>query len=271
MTNDAAKHPINLDLIEELNYISTLEEDAIINAFIEQLRGWGFGSIKTMPQLHELFWLFSQEGITLSKLQRVAVVECIDTEALYVPFLNLAKQYNRWKTPQLQHRQDEVEKLNKTLTKANKDMDDMRQKMIDAHNEIVKLKNEMELLRRKVKPQSEGAQVQALRCELKKEYTQQLNTWHKRSRPAKQVLRQLMHELCNPCSALANAYDLTIEADAKAYIEWFRLAQRKINNPTLTTLRSRYEGQDITDFERLVDAYNEEWAKAGHTEDEADE
>ena len=50
-----------------------------------------------------------------------------------------------------------------------------------------------------------------------------------------------MHELCNPCSALANAYDLTIEADAKAYIEWFRLAQRKINGKW-TTISVGYMG-----------------------------
>ena len=49
------QHP-DLDSIEELNYISTVEEDEIIDAHIETLRQWGYGSISHVNDLHQLFW-----------------------------------------------------------------------------------------------------------------------------------------------------------------------------------------------------------------------
>lgn len=87
---------VDLDSIEELNYISTIEEDAVIDAHIEELREWGYGSISHIHDLQQLFWDFTRRGIVLDKLFRVAVVECIEEETLYTKFLGMAKHYNGW-------------------------------------------------------------------------------------------------------------------------------------------------------------------------------
>lgn len=57
------KPRIDLDSIEELNYISTIEEDAVIDAHIEELREWGYGSIAHIHELQQLFWDLTRRGI----------------------------------------------------------------------------------------------------------------------------------------------------------------------------------------------------------------
>ncbi|MCR5395140.1 MAG: hypothetical protein K6E86_07085 [Bacteroidales bacterium] len=266
MSNDTPRKPVDLNTIEELNYISTLEEDAVINAFIDQLRSWGYGSINQMADLQALLWTLAQRGIPLTKLNRVAVVECIEREPLYLPFLAMARHYNNWLQGHHQRLQSEADALRQQLSQTQQQLDQAKketeqgqQQLMDARLEMVKLKHEMTELKLKAKPQRESAQVHQLRYELKREYNLQLTEWHNKHRPAKRVYQQMMHELVNPCSPICCAYDLTQEEDAKAYIEWFRIAQRKINNPTMKVLRSRYEGQDISAFEQLVELYNQEW------------
>lgn len=275
MNDNTSRPPINLDTIEELNYISTLEEDAVINAFIDRLRAWGYGSINQMADLQALFWTLARRDIALSKLERVAVVECIDREPLYLPFLSMARRYNSWLNEQRKQRLAEANNLQQQLNQARQQAEQAQQKtdqtkqlLQEARQEIVSLKQEMVTLRQKAKPQRESAQVHQLRYDLKREYNLQLTEWHNKHRPAKRVYQQLMHELVNPCSPICCAYDLTQEEDAKAYIEWFRIAQRKINNPTMKVLRSRYEGQDISAFEQLVELHNQEWN--GKEEEEED-
>ena len=107
--NEGYERPrVDLDTIEELNYISTIEEDAVIDAHIEELREWGYGSISHIHDLQQLFWDFTRRGIVLDKLFRVAVVECIEEETLYTKFLGMAKHYNGWANRNARYRNPNV-------------------------------------------------------------------------------------------------------------------------------------------------------------------
>ena len=261
-------NPDDLDSIEELNYISTYEEDAVINDFIDKLREWGFGSINDMKEVNELFWFLANKGLLLSKLYRVAVVECIEQESLYVPFLKMSRHFNFYMMNHQKKQKTEVTALNRQVEQANQNTEEVRKKLLDVRMENVTLKQEITKLKLQIKPQSESAQVNNLRHELKREYNQQLEAVRRKNRPSKQLRIKLLHELMNPDSAVFSAYDLTLDFDAEAYIEWFRVAHRKINNPTMVKIREHYEGRDLSIFEEMVEKYNLEWADGDFGDDE---
>ena len=261
-------NPNDLDSIEELNYISTYEEDSVINEFIDKLREWGFGSINEMKDLNELFWFLANKGVLLSKLNRVAVVECIEQESLYVPFLKMARHFNYCMMNHQKKQKTEVTALSRQVEQANQNTEDVKRKLLDVRMENVTLKQEITKLKLQMKPQSESAQVNNLRHELKREYNKQLEEVRRKHRPAKLLRVKLLRELTNPDSAVCSAYDLTLAEDADAYIEWFRIAHRKINNPTMKEIREHYEGQDISAFEERVEKYNLEWADGDFGDEE---
>ena len=258
----------DLDSIEELNYIATIEEDAKIDTYIAQLREWGYGSIREVNDLHQLFWELSQRNLVLDKLFRVAVVECIDEEPLYLKFLGMAKHYNGWKQQSIDKYGQQIRSLKKDINDQKQENNNIIELLRKVQSENVKLKNE--LLQQK--PKSEGAQVNELRHELKKQYNLSLTEIRAKHKPDKLIRQALLNDLCNPCSKLFNAYDLTREEDIKEYIQWFRTAGRKINNPTLALINQRYEGQDIALFLSLVETYNAEWAARhqGQSDEEED-
>ncbi len=258
--------PKDLDSIEELNFIATVEEDAKIDAYITQLREWGYGSIREVNDLHQLFWELSQRNLVLDKLFRVAVVECIDEEPLYLKFLGMAKHYNGWKQQSIDKFGQQIKTLRKELNEQREENNSIHELFRKLQSENVKLK--MEMLQ--MKPKSEGAQVNELRHELKKQYNLELAEIRAKHKPDKLIRQALLNDLCNPCSKMFNAFDLTREEDCQDYIQWFRKAGRKINNPTLRDIEQRYEGHDLGTFHSLVETYNAEWAAhhQGQSEEE---
>ena len=257
----------DLDSIEELNYIATVEEDAKIDAYITQLREWGYGSIRDIPTLQQLFWECSQRNLVLDKLMRVAIVECIDEESLYLKFLGMAKHYNGWKQQSIDKFSHQINALRKELNEQKEENNSIREMFRKLQSENIKLK--MELLQQK--PKSEGAQVNELRHELKKQYNLSLTEIRAKHKPDKLIRQALLNDLCNPCSKLFNAYDLTQEEDCLEYIQWFRKAGRKINNPTLLSIEQRYQGHDISTFLALTETYNAEWAQNSSSTTEEEE
>lgn len=255
--------PRDLDSIEELNYISTIKEDAIIDAHIEELREMGYGSIVQPNDLHQLFWDFTRKGIVLDKLYRVAVVECIDEESLYTRFLGMARRYNGWSD---RHRKDFDERLRRELDRRLKQKDsvieDVRQKLRESQQNVGELKNRIHDLEQKSRPRTEGAQIAALRHELRKEYNIQLQEQRHKAKPEKTVGKTFLRRLCVPGSRLFEAYDLTREEDALEYVEWFRMGDKRVNTATQRNIALRYEGQDLTVFNGIVTRYNAEWDAA---------
>lgn len=249
----------DLDSIEELNYISTLEEDAVIDAHIEELRKWGYGSITHVHDLHQLFWEFARRGIILDKLFRVAVVECIDEEPLYTKFLGMAKHYNGWAQRQKKVEALDQKDLKKTIAEKNEQIETVRKNYREAMATIGKQNNEIIVLKQAAKQKSEGALIFALRHELKKEYNIKLNEMRHKDKPYKLVGRALVEGLMNPCSRFFETFDFTKEKDVKEYIAWFRMADRKINTSTLKIITDQYGEVELSHFLAKVTAHNEEW------------
>lgn len=249
----------DLDSIEELNYISTVEEDAIIDAHIEELREWGYGNITHAHDLHQLFWEFTRRGIILDKLFRVAVVECIDEEPLYTKFLGMAKRYNGWAQRQLETTAKEQRDFKKELAEKDSVIEMVRKNFRESQETIGKLKNEIVALKMSAKPKSEAEQISALRHELKKEYNIKLQELRTQTKPDKVVGKAFIRELMSPGTKLFEAYDLTKEEDIKEYIDWFRLGGRKINLPTQRIIAERYGEENLASFMTKVSAYNQEW------------
>ena len=133
----------DLDSIEELNFIATVEEDAKIDAYITQLREWGYGSIREVNDLHQLFWELSQRNLVLDKLFRVAVVECIDEEPLYLKFLGMAKHYNGWKQQSIDKFGQQIKTLRKELNEQREENNSIHELFRKLQSENVKLKMEM--------------------------------------------------------------------------------------------------------------------------------
>lgn len=260
----------DLDSIEELNYISTIEEDAVIDADIEQLREWGFGSITHAHDLHLLFWELTRRGIILDKLFRVAVVECIEEEPLYTKFLGMAKRYNGWAQRQKDIKAQTEKDMKKELAEKESVIEMVRKNYRDAMDRIGRLNNEIAALKLKAKPQSEGAQVSALRHEIKKEYSQKLSEERRKVKPVKIVGRDLIRELQNTESRFFRSFNLTKEEDVMEYIEWFRKGDRKINTETQRGIIDYYASKDLRHFNKLMAAYNEEWAARHCGEHEED-
>lgn len=259
----------DLDSIEELNYISTVEEDVKIDAYIAQLREWGYGSIKEVNDLHQLFWEMSHRGLVMDKLFRVAVVECIDEEPLYTKFLGMARHYNGWKQRVLNEDAAERKKTAQELEALKKSNADLLERLHQAKVERSDLKQELEQFKLLAKPKSEGAQMNELRHELRKEYTTKLDEARRKHKPAKLLRIKLLKELSDPTSRLFNAYDLTQAEDATEYVEWWRIAERKINVALLRNITARYEGHNIDTFLAKAETHNAEWsAKHQGEEDE---
>lgn len=260
----------DLDSIEELNYISTYEEDAVIDAHIEELRQWGYGSISHVNDLHQLFWEFSRKGIVLDKLFRVAVVECIEEEPLYTKFLGMAKRYNGWYERQQREKAQATKDLNKKIEEQNAVIREIKKASGEAQSRIDKLNNEIASLKLEQKPKSQGALESALRHELKKEYNIKLQEMQHKGKPMKLAGRKVFADLCNTRSRFFNSFDLTSEDDIRSYIEWFRTAGRKVNTATRKAIMEKYGDSDMTVFSELITQYNAEWdaAHLGMKEDE---
>lgn len=249
----------DLDSIEELNYISTYEEDAVIDAHIEELRQWGYGSITHAHDLHQLFWEFTRRDIVLDKLFRVAVVECIDEEPLYTKFLGMAKRYNGWAQKQKNIVAKENKDYKKELAEKDSVIEMVRKNYRESQEKIAKLNNEIVALKLAASPKSEGAQISELRKELKKEYNIKLQEHRQISKPDKLVGRAFIRELKAPGTRLFECFDLTQPDDINEYIDWFRLAGRKINLPTQRIIIELYGQENIKSFLSQVALYNEEW------------
>lgn len=260
----------DLDSIEELNYISSVEEDEVIDAHIEELRAWGYGSIAHVHDLHQLFWEFTRKGIVLDKLFRVAVVECIDEEPLYTKFLGMAKRYNGWAQKQKDTAAKEQKELKKELAEKTSTIEMLRKNLQESQADVGKLKNEIVALRLDAKPKKEGVQIGELRHELKKEYNVKLQELRRKVKPDKQVCRAVLNELKTPCSRFFESFDLTQEEDVKEYIEWFRLGGRKVNIPTQKIIADRYGEDNIQLFMAHVGQYNAEW-EASHQQEAEDD
>lgn len=253
----------DLDSIEELNYISTVEEDAIIDAHIEELREWGYGNITHAHDLHQLFWEFTRRGLILDKLFRVAVVECIDEEPLYTKFLGMAKRYNGWAQKQTNAAAKEHKDYKKELAEKDSVIEMVRKNYRESQEQVGKLKNEIVSLKLAAKPQSEVAIESRLRQEIKKEYNVKLQEQRQQEKPYKVIGKAFLYELMTPGTRLFESFDLTKEDEIKEYIDWFRKAGRKINLPTQRIITERYGEEQIRSFLSQADLYNVEW-EANH-------
>ena len=260
----------DLDSIEELNYISTIEEDAIIDTHIEKLREWGYGSIKHPHDLQQLFWEFSRRGVLLDKLFRVAVVECIDEESLYTKFLGMAKHYNRWANKQngvAIGQQD----ITKELAKKDSLIEKYHRKFQESQERVSQLNNEIASLKRDLKPKSEGAQIVALRKELKKMYNIELQEMRHKEKPNKMVGKAMMKELRHPESRIFKSFDFTREEDVRDYIEWFKLSRRKIIAPIQRAVLEQHGPDKLETFMSLVNEYNSEWEASHQKENDQED
>lgn len=249
----------DLDSIEELNYISTVEEDEVIDRHIDTLREWGYGSISHVHDLHQLFWEFNLRGIILDKLFRVAVVECIDEEPLYTKFLGMAKRYNGWAQKQKNAMAKENKDYKKELAEKDSVIEMVRKNYRESQEKIAKLNNEIVALKLAAKPKSEVAQISELRRELKKEYNIKLQEQRQISKPDKLVGRAFIQQLMSPGTRLFESFDLTKSDDIKEYIDWFRMAGRKINLLTQRIIMERYGEENLKSFLSQAALYNEEW------------
>lgn len=147
----------DLDSIEELNYISTIEEDEDIDRHIDTLREWGYGSISHVHDLHQLFWEFTRRAIILDKLFRVAVVECIDEEPLYTKFLGMVKRYSGWAQKQITQEAKQKKADNKELSERKAEIQELKESLKIANASITKLEKEKEELVKAQKPKKAGA------------------------------------------------------------------------------------------------------------------
>ncbi len=262
----------DLDSIEELNYISTIEEDEVIDRHIQQLRDWGYGSITQVNDLHQLFWDFTRRGIILDKLFRVAVVECIDEEPLYTKFLGMARRYNGWAQKQ-NNEEGRLRKLNnRELIDKMIMIKDLNESLKIANANIARLEKEHKELLRAQKPKKPTAIENELRHELRKEYNQKLTDLRQRTKGYKTLARHVLQELMNPTTRFFEAFDLTKPQDVDDYIALFRMAGRKINAPAMKIITERYgDEQAIPYFTSHVTAYNEEWAQTHQGDDDVED
>ena len=260
----------DLDNIEELNYISTIEEDEIIDAHIEKLRQWGYGSLRHVNDLHQLFWELTRRGVVCDKLFRVAVVECIEEEPLYTKFLGMAKRYNGW-SQKLSNAEGRAEKeTRRKLHDKEAEVKTLTASLNQANDKIAKLEAE---LKKAQKPKTNGAVENELRQQIKKEYNKKLQEAKSKSKFTKQTTKALILELKNPCSRFYESFDLTKEQDVDDYLMWFKRADRKVNVPTLNILIQQYGEENVPYLTAQANAYNEEWAKThltNSTEDDID-
>lgn len=264
--------PIDLDSIEELNYISTIEEDEIIDKHIDKLREWGYGSIMHVNDLHQLFWEFTRREIILDKLFRVAVVECIDEEPLYTKFLGMAKRYNGWAQKQMNLEGRQRKLNNIELAEKMVQIKDLNESLKIANANIAKLEKEKKELVRAQKPRKPEAIENELRQELKKEYSKKLTEVRQKCKGYKNLSRFVINSLMNPCSRFFESFDLTKEQDVDDYIEIFRIANRKVNFPTQKTIIEQYGGESaIPYFLTCVQEYNEFWEQNNQEEDNLSE
>lgn len=261
---------VDLDTVEELNYISTVEEDEVIDAHIETLREWGYGSIAHVHDLHQLFWELTRRGVILDKLFRVAVVECIDDDSLYMKFLGMAKHYNGWAQKHKSTLAKENKQYKHALAERDSVIEMVRQKLRESQKTVGQLNSEIAVLKIAARPKSESAQMAELRQELKKEYNIKLQERLAKGKPDRQVGRALLRLLKNPDNRFFEAFDLTEEEDVKEYIEWFRLGKKKINMPTQRMIADCYEESRLQTFYALCAQYNEEW-EANHQGEDAEE
>lgn len=267
---EADRRP-DLDSIEELNYISTVEEDAVIDAHIEELRAWGYGSIMHAHDLHQLFWEFSRRGVILDKLFRVAVVECIDDETLYTRFLGMARHYNGWAQKQKEALDRDQKGLRRELAELKSENETLRRNYSASKEKVGRLSNEIAALRQAARPRSEGEQINALRHELRKEYNIRLQEQRHKARPDRTVGKTMLRQLRTPATRLFEAFDLTEEDDAREYVGWFRLGSRKINTATLRCITERYGEENIRKFLDLAAEYNREWEASHQGEQEKED
>lgn len=260
----------DLDSIEELNYISTIEEDAIIDAHIVKLREWGYGSISQVNDLHQLFWEITRRGISCDKLFRVAVVECIDEDSLYTKFLGMAKRFNGWSQKLDTQGFKEKKAENKKLKEKTAEVDELKESLMVANANISRLEKELKAMLKSPKAQSEAAIENALRAQLKKEYSKKLMELRTKTKSFKTLYRALMSDLNNPCSRLFGSFDFTKEKDVDEYVEWFQMAGRKIKMPTQKIILDQYKDGSIPYFVKRVTEYNELWEQS-HIEEEAED
>lgn len=262
----------DLDSIEELNYISTVEEDEVIDRHIDTLREWGYGSISHVHDLHQLFWEFTRREIILDKLFRVAVVECIDEEPLYTKFLGMAKRYNGWAQKQVTQEAKQKKADNKELSERKAEIQELKESLKIANASITKLQTEKEELVKAQKPKKAGAIENELRQELKKEYSKKLIELRQRTKSYKALTKVIMNGLMNPCSRFFEAYDLTKQKDVDDYIGLFSIAGRKVNTATQKIIVEQYGGESaIPYFITRVREHNEIWEQNHQPEDNEDD
>ena len=258
----------DLDSIEELNYISTVEEDEIIDAHIEKLRQWGYGSLRHVNDLHQLFWELTRRNVVCDKLFRVAVVECIEEEPLYTKFLGMAKHYNGW-FQKLNNAEGRVEKeTRKKLFDKEAEVRTLTASLNKANEKIAKLEAD---LKKAQKPKSNGAIENELRQQIKKEYNKKLQETKSKQKFSKQTSKALILELKNPCSRFFESFDLTREKDVDDYLIWFKRADRKVNVHALETLIQQNGEETVPYLISQANTYNEEWAKTHLTNSEDEE
>ena len=261
----------DLDSIEELNYISTIEEDEVIDRHIQTLREWGYGSIMHVNDLHQLFWEFTRRGMVLDKLFRVAVVECIDEEPLYTRFLGMARRYNGWAQRQIDQDSRLRKSSNRELAEKTAQIHDLNESLKIANARIARLERERDDLVKAQKPKKPTVIENELRRELKKEYNKKLTGQRQRSKSYKALARFVLIGLMNPCSRFFESFDLTREKDVDEYVELFKIASRKVNAPTQKLVIEQYGGEEaIPYFITRVREYNEFWEQ-NHQEDEDDD
>jgi len=261
----------DLDSIEELNYISTEEEDAVIDAHIEKLREWGYGTIAHVNDLHQLFWEITRRGIVCDKLFRVAVVECIDEESLFTKFLGMAKRFNGWSMKLDQQDAKEKKELSKKLAEKQEKIKELKECLIIANANIDKLAKERQIISKTQKEKSPSAIENELRAQLKKEYGRKLLEFRRQVKKPRLTAKAFMSSLMNPCSRFFEAFDFTKEKDVDDYIYWFRMAGRKINMPTQKIIIDQYGEDAIPYFIKQVEEYNTLWEQSHSEEDESED
>lgn len=252
----------DLDSIDELNYISTVEEDAIIDAHIVKLREWGYGSLSHVNDLHQLFWEITRRGIICDKLFRVAVVECIEEEPLYTKFLGMAKRYNGWSQRLTREEKSETSHFKKKLAEKVAEVKELKECLDVANANISRLETELKSMQKSPKAQSEAAIENALRAQLKKEYSKKLMELRAKTKNYKITSKALVSALCNPCSTIFGAFDFTQENDVDEYVDWFQMAGRKINTATQKIIIDQYKDGSIPYFVKRVTEYNKLWEQS---------
>lgn len=247
----------DLDSIEELSYKPTPEEDKKIDANVKELQDMGFGQIVNEHDLIQLFWELARQGRLCDKLMRIAIIECIAEDSLYLKVLGMAKHYNWWTNQKREDVAKAVREENKAFVEVQKQMADVRKELKETRKALEQMKKENHDLRKQADPKAVENEI---RSKLKKEFWQE---WNLKYRYERRTFKSLLYGLMNHCGPLFRRYDFQNEVDVDEYIGWYRMMNRKITKDTIKDIKKRYIDEDlIRYFLEHAKAYNAEWQTA---------